>query len=177
MLQRILEGAGLTVRIGSLIPDLRSPLEVEAATARSSRSSPIAQGQPRGLEGFDPCAVLLNNDLSAASRDPARHRAARGAAARRGLGHAPQVAPLPRLRPRRRGVREARGHRPVGDQPGFSQCGKVNFAEKEGEDCLAANVDYVLGEVREKYAKYGITETPFAIVKADAGTYGMGIMT
>jgi glutamate--cysteine ligase len=31
--------------------------------------------------------------------------------------------------------------------------------------------------VREKYAKYGITEPPFAIVKADAGTYGMGIMT
>ena len=61
--------------------------------------------------------------------------------------------------------------------PVFSQCGKVNFAEKEGEDCLAANVEYVLGEVREKYAQYGITEAPFAIVKADAGTYGMGIMT
>ena len=35
----------------------------------------------------------------------------------------------------------------------------------------------VLGEVREKYAHYGITEPPFVIVKADAGTYGMGIMT
>jgi glutamate--cysteine ligase len=31
--------------------------------------------------------------------------------------------------------------------------------------------------VREKYARYGITEDPFVIVKADAGTYGMGIMT
>ena len=38
-------------------------------------------------------------------------------------------------------------------------------------------MEYVLAEVREKYARYGITETPFAIVKADAGTYGMGIMT
>ena len=28
-----------------------------------------------------------------------------------------------------------------------------------------------------KYAEYGIEEKPFAIVKADAGTYGMGIMT
>ena len=61
--------------------------------------------------------------------------------------------------------------------PAFSQCGKVNFAEKEGEDCLASNVEFVLGEVREKYAEYGITEQPFVIVKADAGTYGMGIMT
>jgi glutamate--cysteine ligase len=61
--------------------------------------------------------------------------------------------------------------------PAFSQCGKVNFAEKEGEECLAANVEFVLGEIREKYAQYGITEQPFVIVKADAGTYGMGIMT
>ena len=61
--------------------------------------------------------------------------------------------------------------------PAFSQCGKVNFTEKEGEDCLAANVEFVLNEVREKYAHYGITEQPFVIVKADAGTYGMGIMT
>jgi glutamate--cysteine ligase len=28
--------------------------------------------------------------------------------------------------------------------PAFSQCGKVNFAEKEGEECLAANVEAVL---------------------------------
>jgi glutamate--cysteine ligase len=61
--------------------------------------------------------------------------------------------------------------------PAFSQCGKVNFSEKEGEECLAANVEFVLGEIREKYAQYGITEQPFVIVKADAGTYGMGIMT
>ena len=53
----------------------------------------------------------------------------------------------------------------------------MNFAEKEGEDCLAANVEFVLNEIREKYARYGITEAPFVIVKADAGTYGMGIMT
>src|SRR5438094_10234746 len=61
--------------------------------------------------------------------------------------------------------------------PILSNCGKVNFTKKEGEECLAANVEFVLGEVREKYAEYGITEKPFAIVKADAGTYGMGIMT
>ena len=38
-------------------------------------------------------------------------------------------------------------------------------------------MESVLGEIREKYAQYGITEPPFVIVKADAGTYGMGIMT
>ena len=31
--------------------------------------------------------------------------------------------------------------------------------------------------MRKKYKEYGINEKPFVVVKADAGTYGMGIMT
>jgi glutamate--cysteine ligase len=38
-------------------------------------------------------------------------------------------------------------------------------------------VSFLLEKIRAKYAEYGIGEAPFAIVKADAGTYGMGIMT
>ena len=53
----------------------------------------------------------------------------------------------------------------------------MNFHERQGEECLAANVDAVLGMIRDKYREYGIDETPFVIVKADAGTYGMGVMT
>jgi glutamate--cysteine ligase len=37
--------------------------------------------------------------------------------------------------------------------------------------------DTLLARVRRKYKEYGINEKPFLIVKADAGTYGMGIMT
>ena len=180
-LKRILEGAGLTVRIGSLIPDLKEPMEVETSDGEKLTLEPIAAhaATASALEGFDPCAVLLNNDLSAGIpailrgiEQPVR------AAARGRLGHAPQVAPLPRLRPRGRGLRAAWSASTRGSiNPAFSQCGKVNFAEKEGEECLAANVEFVLGEIREKYAQYGITEQPFVIVKADAGTYGMGIMT
>ena len=61
--------------------------------------------------------------------------------------------------------------------PYFSVCNSVNFHERLGEDCLAANVDAVLGLIREKYREYGIDETPYVVVKADAGTYGMGVMT
>ncbi len=35
----------------------------------------------------------------------------------------------------------------------------------------------LLERVKRKYDEYGIDEKPFVIVKADAGTYGMGIMT
>ena len=31
--------------------------------------------------------------------------------------------------------------------------------------------------IREKYKQYAIEETPYVVVKADAGTYGMGVMT
>src|SRR6266581_1769186 len=61
--------------------------------------------------------------------------------------------------------------------PDFATCGAINFQERTGEDCLAANVDTLLYRIRAKYAEYGIEAKPFVIVKADAGTYGMGIMT
>jgi glutamate--cysteine ligase len=179
MLRRILEGAGLTVRIGSLIPELTEPTEVVAANGDKLLLEPIVRhGNRVGLDGFDPCAVLLNNDLSAGIPPILR-----------GIEQ-PVVPPLEAGWSTRRkshhfhaydrvaeGFARLVGIDPWVVNPVFSQCGKVNFAEKEGEDCLAANVEFVLGEIREKYAHYGITEQPFVIVKADAGTYGMGIMT
>jgi glutamate--cysteine ligase len=178
-LKRILEGAGLEVRIGSLIPDLPGPTVVETATGEKLTLEPIQRrGNRVGLEGFDPCAVLLNNDLSA------------GIPAILSGIEQPVVPPLQSGWSTRRKSHHFHAYDRVAEgfatlvgidpwviNPAFSQCGKVNFAEKEGEECLAANVEFVLGEIREKYARYGITEQPFVIVKADAGTYGMGIMT
>jgi glutamate--cysteine ligase len=45
-----------------------------------------------------------------------------------------------------------------------------------GRGCLATT-STLLAKIRKKYKEYGIKEKPFVIVKADAGTYGMGIMT
>jgi glutamate--cysteine ligase len=56
-------------------------------------------------------------------------------------------------------------------------CSSVNFHERQGEECLASNVNAVLAMIREKYKQYAIEETPYVVVKADAGTYGMGVMT
>ena len=61
--------------------------------------------------------------------------------------------------------------------PYFAVCGEVDFHARTGEECLASQVDFVLQQMRIKYAEYGVKEDPFVIVKADAGTYGMGIMT
>jgi glutamate--cysteine ligase len=178
-LKRIFEGAGLTVRIGSLIPDLQGPMEVETSAGEKLLLEPIQRkGNRVMLEGFDPCAVILNNDLSAGIpailtgiEQPVVPPLVAGWTTRRKSHH---FACYDRVA---EGFAKLVGIDPWVINPIFSQCGKVNFAEKEGEDCLAANVEFVLNEVREKYAHYGITEQPFVIVKADAGTYGMGIMT
>ena len=53
----------------------------------------------------------------------------------------------------------------------------LNFHEREGEDALAAAVERVLAKIQAKYDEKGITDKPFVIVKADAGTYGMGVMS
>ncbi len=179
VLQRILQGAGLEVRVGSLIPDLEAPMELATSGGETVLLEPIERrGHRVGVAGFDPCAVLLNNDLSAgipaileAIEQPVVPPLVAGWATRRKSHHfhtydrvAEDFAKLI-------------GIDPWVVNPIFSQCGKVNFTQQEGEDCLAANVEFVLSEVHEKYAHYGITEAPFAIVKADAGTYGMGIMT
>lgn len=179
ILKRILEGAGLTVRIGSLIPDLQAPLEVESASGHKVLLEPVVRrGNRVGLDGFDPCAVLLNNDLSAGIP-----------AILRGIEQAVLPPMVSGWSTRRKShhfhaydrVAEDFAHLigidPWVVNPVFSQCGKVNFSDKEGEECLASNVEFVLNEVREKYARYGIKDQPFVIVKADAGTYGMGIMT
>jgi len=179
VLRRILEGAGLTVRIGSLIADLAAPMEVETSGGEKLLLEPVRRrGNRVELEGFDPCFVVNNNDLSAGIP-----------AILRGIDQ-PVVPHLIAGWTTRRKSHHFNAYDHVAERfaaligidpwmvnPFFSQCGKVNFAEKEGEECLAANVEFVLGEIREKYAQYGITETPFVIVKADAGTYGMGIMT
>lgn len=61
--------------------------------------------------------------------------------------------------------------------PLFRHCGEVNFMQREGEDCLTQNVEQLLVAIQKKYDEYQITYKPFIIVKADAGTYGMAVMT
>ena len=61
--------------------------------------------------------------------------------------------------------------------PYFEQISGLNFQEREGEDALAEAVERVLAKIQAKYDEKGIQDKPFVIVKADAGTYGMGVMS
>jgi len=61
--------------------------------------------------------------------------------------------------------------------PLFRNCGEIDFMKREGQSCLEKNVEALLNEIRKKYEEYQVKSDPFVMVKADTGTYGMGIMT
>ena len=176
----ILRQTGLNVRLGSLLPEIDKPTPVDLPNGASLLLEPLLRTPYRlGLADFDPCMILLNNDLTAGVPDllqglneqfilPPLHA---GWATRRKSNHFAAYDDVVNEFAKLIGID------PWQINPYFSVCDEVNFHERIGEECLAANVDAVLTLIREKYKEYGIDETPYVVVKADAGTYGMGIMT
>lgn len=178
-LTEILTLAGYDVRVGSLIADLTESQTIELPSGRSvTLEPPIRKGSRLGLKDFDPCFILLNNDLSGGRPDLLTNL------------EQPVVPPLDiGWNLRRKSDHFAHYSRCVNEfaelinidpwliDPMFRKCGKINFQKREGEDCVAKNVGELLQQIQQKYNQYGITDEPFAIVKADAGTYGMGVMT
>ena len=69
-LRTILRNAGMNVRIGSLLSDLTAPTEIELPDGGMLKLEPLKRSGNRiGVDDFDPCVVLLNNDLSASVPD------------------------------------------------------------------------------------------------------------
>ena len=179
-LQRIFTMAGLNVRIGSISPEVQKSTTIELPSGQSITLEPVQRNDHRiGLKDFDPCTILLNNDLSAGVPGiledlheqfllPPLHA---GWATRRKSLHFQCYENLAKP------FAKILGIDPWLINPMFSQCGEVDFAAGTGMDCLITNVDALLGKIRRKYKEYGIREKPFVVVKADNGTYGMGIMT
>ncbi len=179
-LVRILQHSGLNVRVGSLLPEIMQPTTIELTNGATVTLEPLERrGGRLGLAGFDPCAILLNNDLSAGVPPqladlheqwviPPLHA---GWHSRRKSRHAEAYDRVARE------FAEAIDIDPWRINPAFGVCGQINFQERTGEECLAHQVDTLLTEIRAKYKEYGVDETPFVVVKADAGTYGMGVMT
>ena len=183
-LANIMKAAGLDVRIGSISPEITEPTILEAHDGQKLLLEPVVREGNRiklknaTLGDFDSCAILLNNDLS---------------------GGVPEILQnleqdlIPPLHAgwhvRRKSQHFEAYNRVVDDfsqllnidpwllNPYFETCGEIDFHARTGEECLALKVEELLTKIKAKYAEYGITQEPFVIVKADAGTYGMGIMT
>ncbi len=179
-LVQILGMAGLNVRLGTLDDTITEPTTLSLPDGSTLTVEPLVRGKRRlGLKDFDPCTILLNNDLSAGIPKvlqnlheqfllPPLHA---GWAVRRKSLHFAAYEEVAKK------FAKLLGMDPWLINPMFASCGKVNFQEGTGQECVQGHADALLGKIRRKYKEYGIQEKPFVIVKADAGTYGMGIMT
>jgi glutamate--cysteine ligase len=176
-LAAILRQTGLEVRIGGL--GIEEKTSLETATGKKLLMEPLKRDGTRlGVEGFDPCAILVNNDLSAGIPPileglteqvllPPLHA---GWALRRKSAHFAAYDEVAA------GFAEMLRIDPWLLNPYHAHCGSIDFQARAGEECLASNVSMLLEKIRAKYLEYGIKDTPYVAVKADAGTYGMGVM-
>jgi glutamate--cysteine ligase len=179
-LQRIFHMAGLNVRIGSIDPDIKEPTSVDLPGGGSVLLEPVVRSRRRlGLKDFDPCTILLNNDLSTGIPGilediheqyllPPLHASW---SVRRKSNHFHSYEEVSKRFGKLLGID------PWLINPMFNKCGEIDFEQPAGLECLHTNVDALLTKIRRKYKEYGINEKPFVVVKADNGTSGMGIMT
>ena len=178
-LRYILRQAGLNVRLGTLSPEITTPTTIELPNGQELLLEPVRrEGHRVVLDEFNPCLVLLNNDLSGGLPDilknieqnllPPLHA---GWAVRRKSRHFAAYSQVARE------FANLLSIDPWLIDPYFDVVTHVDFQARQGEEELAAKADALLARIARKYAEYGIDEAPYLIAKANAGTYGMGIMS
>ena len=179
-LQRIFNMAGLNVRLGSIDPAIKKTTVMALPNGGSITLEPVIRGKRRlGVKDFDPCTILLNNDLSAGVPGileeiyeqyilPPLHA---GWTTRRKSTHFKCYEEVAKRMGKLLGID------PWLINPMFEKCGAANLAQGVGLEGLSTQVDALLTKIRRKYKEYGIKEKPYVVLKADNGTHAMGIVT
>jgi len=177
---QIFTQAGLNVRLGSLDESVKAPTAIQLPDGSELTVEPLVRTRGRlGLKDFDPCTILLNNDLSTGLPQvleglheqyllPPLHA---GWAVRRKSVHFRAYEEVAKK------FAKLLGMDPWLINPMFSTTTDLNFAEGTGLDALQTQADALLSKVRRKYKEYGIQEKPFIVIKPDSGTEGFGLMT
>lgn len=178
-LERLLITAGFAVRFGMLSPDIKEATSIQLSSGESVAISPLQRMNNKlFVSDFEPDMVLLNNDLSDGIPDILRdlqqplfppaelgwHQRLKSAHFQYYAEVVAEFAALVKVDPWLLA-------------PLFRHCGQIDFMQQGGMDCLISNAEILFEDIQKKYAEYGITSQPFLIVKADAGTYGMAVMT
>jgi len=171
--------AGYEVKIGSLNPDLTEAQTFELPSGKSLLIEPIQRhGEQLQVGDYLPCAILLNNDLSGGRPDILENLdqmvfppTELGWSDRLKSDHFTQYRQVANEFAQQIEID------PWLIDPLFNNCGAINFLKREGEECLVKKVGELLAAIQKKYDQYNIDQEPYVIIKADAGTYGMGIMS
>jgi glutamate--cysteine ligase len=175
----ILTKAGFDVRVASISPEITKPTTIEIPEQGQLVLYPLERsGNNVHVGDFKPCTIILNNDLSEGIPEILTN-ISQSIYPPLSLGWASRLKSEHFLHYQTvcHSFAELLSMDPWQFNPLFRNCGEINFMERDGEDCLVGHVAFLLNAIQKKYDEYHITDTPFVIVKADAGTYGMGIMT
>jgi glutamate--cysteine ligase len=182
-LSEILRKSGVEVRIGTINPEVTETLVLPIDESLSIEIDPIIRNgnyvaiQVDKNTVYRPCAIILNNDLSDGEPEilkkikqsliPPLHL---GWHIRRKTNHFSYYNEVVKE------FSEFTNIDPWLINPYFKQLKNLNFQERLGEEELSLIVSNMLEKIQAKYNQYGITHEPYVVIKADAGTYGMGIM-
>ncbi len=178
-LQQIVEKAGFEVKLGSVMKDMSEPVTIELESGKSVFLEPLQRNENKISVGdFIPELIVLNNDLSS-GRPEILESLDQTVTPALGLGWSNRLKSV-HFRHYQEIAAEFGKHIGIDPwfiNPLFRNCGEIDFMQREGSSCLERNVDVLLKEIQQKYYEYDIKCQPYVIVKADSGTYGMGIMT
>jgi glutamate--cysteine ligase len=177
-LQMLIRKAGFNVKIGSLLQEISEPKSITLTNKEQILLTPITRVNNRLLvDDFNPCLILLNNDLSTEVPDILKNL------------DQPIAPPLQMGWNRRTKTHHFEHYKKVSEEfatligfdpwlitPLFTYCTPVNFTNGEGEDCLIKKSYELLTQIEKKYQQYQIQKKPFITIKADTGTYGIGVM-
>ncbi len=178
-LTELFQAENIEVRIGNLTAE-DEPLELELADGSVMTQVPLLRdgNTLHTKEGFVPDLIVINNDMTSGSPEILRG-VTQTIVPKTGQGWY-----------RRRKTIHFEAYQMVAEKfaqhfdldpwhftAGFHKCGRISFKERKGVDCVALGVDKLMHRLRDQYAARGISEEPYVFIKADSGTYGMGIMT
>lgn len=178
LLAEILERAGFDVRVASLILDLKEPLKQVLPSGREIILEPLIRENDRvGVKNYFPCCIILNNDFSAGVPTILKNT-------KQMFMPSLELGWSTRLK-----SDHFRFYQDVATEfskvididpwlinPYFDHCGEVDFSSQNNQECLADRASQLFEKIRKKYAEYKVDQTPFVVVKADQGTYGMAVM-
>jgi len=174
-----LERAGYTVTIGSVREDIVDTIEVDSSCG-STLTLERMKNENGKLEtkSFKDGIILLNNDFSVSAppllynvKNPIMPHLDLGWFQRQKSNHFKHMNAI---------VKEFSDFIDIDPwllSPATEHVNKVDFGERKNIDKIAQKVDEVILKTKKKYDEYGITEEPFAFVKDNSGTYGMGTLS
>lgn len=175
-LQQIFSLAGYDVRVGQ-IEDIQSQKEIHT-TYGILNIFPVSRVKKELMvDNFKPCLIVLNRDMSEGIPEALE-------------GITQSITPPIQLGWHTRqktthfkyyneickSFANHLGLEPWLFHPLYRQCDNVDFMQSHGIDNLMDTVNDLLNEIRVQYKIHNIKETPFVAIKADSGTYGMGVM-